>query len=115
MNLGELKELIEFCKDKGAAEVNFGELKVVFGSQTKAILQTPTIDQTKAIEDQTQQIETQALSEASQNLDEDDLAVMQIEDPVRYERMLIEGELEDDVSGSRTSDDEQSIIDGAVF
>ena len=115
MKFSELKKLIELCGDRGVSELQLGDLKIVFGRQTKDSPLTPTVVQTKATEVQTQQIEKEALVEESKNLDEDDLALMQIEDPVRYEQMLIEGELEDDGTESELRQSEQSRIDSSAF
>lgn len=105
LKFNELKKLIELCGEKGVSEISFGDLKVVFGSQTKGKSLTPTVIQTKDTEVQTQQIETEALTEISKEMDERDLSLMSIEDPTRYEQMLIEGELEDDGSGDSTIGD----------
>jgi hypothetical protein len=96
LKFGELKKLIELCGEMGVSEINFGNLRVVFGGQTKEKPLTPPTIQTKEVEVQTQQIETEALTEISREVDERDLSLMSIEDPVRFEQMLIEGELEDD-------------------
>lgn len=115
MKFGEIKKLIELCGEKGVSELQFGDLKIVFGRQTKVDPLTPTVVQTKEAEVQTQQIEKEALVEASKDLDENDLSLMQIEDPSRYEQMLIEGELEDDGTESELRHSEQSRIDSSTF
>lgn len=115
LKFAEIKKLIELCGDKGVAELQLGELKIVFGRQTKESPLTPPILQTKEIEVQTQQVEKEAFDQVSKELDENDLALMQIENPVRYEQMLIEGEIEDDGSESELRNFEQSTIDSTAF
>lgn len=112
MKFGELKKLIELCGKNGVSELSLGEFKVVFASQTKEVAETPAVIQTKETEVQSQVVEKEALAQASKDLDENDLAVMQIEDPIRYEQLMIERELEDDgPSGRSISEHEQSIAD----
>lgn len=114
LKFGEIKKLIELCEQKGVSEFVLGDMRVVFRAQTKVSLQTPAVVQTKAAEDQTQQVEKIAFREMSRDIDEEDLALMQIEDPIRYEQMLIEGELEDDRSGHTSVDEQQSAIDSRL-
>ena len=110
----ELKKLIELCRDTGVSEFSFGDIRVVFGGQTKAVPLTPTDFQTKESEVSAQQIEKEAFTESSAELDERDLSLMQVENPAMYEQLLIEGELEDDGSGSDVRDAEQSAIDASL-
>lgn len=111
LKFAELKELIETCGKNGVRELSLKDFKVVFGSQTKEIPLTPTVYQTKEAEVQSQLVEKEALTQASHELDENDLAVMQVEDPVRYEQLMIEREIEDDRSRSGITDIEQSVAD----
>lgn len=89
-----------------------GDFKVVFGGQTKDSPLTAPVIQTKETEVQSQKVEKEALSKISQELDENDLALMQIQDPHRYEQLMIEREIEDDGPRSAGLDEhEQSIAD----
>jgi hypothetical protein len=104
LKFGEIKKLIELCRGAGVSEIALGDMRIVFGGQTKDAPQTASSFQTKETEVQTQQIEMEALRDSSKELDERDLSIMQVEDPSRYEQMLIEGELEDDGSGGEFGD-----------
>lgn len=113
--LKDIVRLLEACKKSGVSELVLGGLQVVFKGQTKDSLEMPTASQTKEAEVQSQIVEKEALTQASEALDERDLAVMQIEDPVRYEQLMIERQIEDDGPGGRTiTEHEQSIIDAQL-
>lgn len=109
----ELKKLIELCDKRNVSLFHVGDLKIVFGRQTKESPLTPPAFQTKESEVQAEQIESQAIVQASKELDDSDLSIMQIENPSRYEQMLLEGELEDDGSESEFRDAEQLLVDRA--
>lgn len=112
MSFRELKSLVELCGKMGVSELSLGEFHVVFGVQTKDEPLTPTFVQTKDNEVQSQIVEKEALQDLSMEMDEEDLSVMQIENPTLYEQLMIERELEDDGSSStRLTDVEQSIAD----
>lgn len=107
----ELKKLIELCGNNGVTEFSLGDFKVVFGGQTKDTPLTTSRNQTKVDEVQSQVVEKEALAQASQDMDDEDLAVMQVVDPSRYEQLMIERELEDDGSDAGITGYEQSIAD----
>ena len=112
LKLGEMKKLIELCGKNGVSELSLGDFKVVFGNQTKEIPLTPTAIQTKEADAQSQVVEQEALIELSRDLDENALAIMQVEDPVRYEQLMVERELEDvGTDGAGLDEFEQSIAD----
>ena len=112
MKFKEIKSLIELCGKMGVSEFSLGDLKVVFGGQTKDSPLTPTAHQTKEAEVQSQIVEKEALTQIAQEMDEAELSVMQIENPRLFEQLMIERELEDDGSSStRLTDVEQSIAD----
>lgn len=107
-----MRKLIELCGTNGVAELSVGDFKVVFGNQTKESPITPTAIPTKEAEAQSQVVEMESLQAASRELDQDDLATMAVEDPIRFEQLMIERELEDDGrNGPGLDDHEQSIAD----
>lgn len=76
-------------------ELNLGDLRLVFGGQTKVSSQTPTSVQTKDEEIKANQIVLDGLETETIQTSEEQLEFMRIENPARFEQLMIEGELVD--------------------
>lgn len=95
ISLKEVKELLRHLNKFGAKSFEGFGLKLEFHNTTP-VVETRTVRQTKASAKNAAEIEQ--LSFLSENADvvEDRISSALIEDPAEYERLLREGELEDD-------------------
>ncbi len=98
----DLKAIIRECAKRGVAELKIGDFHIKFGSvediqapKAKSEIKAPSKAVLKAAENQ-------ALVAENAEHNENMLANLQLEDPVAFEKMLIEGELEED--GKKTYD-----------
>lgn len=92
----DLKALVRECAKRGVAELKIGNVHIKFGGVTpaktpeaKSEILAPTAEELKSAEQK-------SLVEENVSFAEDRLALLQLEDPVAYERMIIERELEED-------------------
>lgn len=113
--------MIETSAKAGVSELKFGDLHVKFGRPTENIVgmsippqyHYPFVQQNPASpskndlsEDQHNQQAKESLEVDEIRLREEQLALALVEDPVRYEELLREGELSDDVDSADSEDDE---------
>lgn len=100
MSLGadDIKKIVKACKQAGVTELKVGDLVVKFGRhpdtvsiESTRVVELPLIPDAKELE------ETQKLSELQTEADEGDemVANLLLEDPERYEQLLVERELGD--------------------
>lgn len=90
----DLAKLIKICKASGVSELKIGDTEIKFGGsedpqlyQTRDTVRVPTAKQLR---------ETEELINIKENVDfvDDQLALMQIENPAQLEELLIQRELE---------------------
>jgi hypothetical protein len=93
----EIKDIIKTCAEYGVSRVKIGEIEVVFGENTQIspkIAKKPLKvkdNPTKRIE-----VEQEAIGQAEVKLKEDYIDNLLLEDPAEYERLAIQGELSDE-------------------
>ncbi len=80
----------------GVARLEMGNLKVEFGdSLGQAIPAPPRRQARRADMQQIEKNEAQAIAEVEQKVREDEMANLILEDPLAYERLVANGELDD--------------------
>lgn len=88
-------KIIEACRANGVSELNLGDLRISFGDQTKVHSETPTVIQTKETEESEATEIRDELEKQVIETNEELLDFMNIENPQRFEQLMIEGKLED--------------------
>lgn len=104
----EVCRIIKLGKKAGLSELKFGELHVSFKSPieqvAKATMRQPRIPSVP-VKAPTENTQKEALAQDELRLREDQLAMALIEDPVRYEQLLRDGELSDELDTGADGDD----------
>jgi hypothetical protein len=106
--IADLERLLKACKDMGVAELSNGDFSVKFvtGDAARVSLQTgdaaPAPDQTE-LRQSVEQAEADQVEADAQ----EELALMQIEDPEQFEELLIQRELE---QSEQTDSDDDTFI-----
>lgn len=91
-----LKQILQVCRAFGVSEIEFQGIKVTFGEPvSKPKSSKPRTYRTKASEAMIKEVESEGLEQASMELDEEDIALGHIEDPLGFENKLIRKELVD--------------------
>jgi uncharacterized protein with PhoU and TrkA domain len=90
----DLISLIKICASNSVREIRCGELVVSFDRQTRDETNELSSPRPKVAESVIKEVRDEALLKQSFESTEEIMAHLQIEDPVQYERMLLEGELE---------------------
>jgi hypothetical protein len=91
----ELKEMIRVLRKNGVKRYKNGDLEIVLEDQTIDTSKTSSTSKPRASR-KADQIEKDAfVAEEIQTKDEQ-LSLLQIENPVEFEKMLLEGDLEDE-------------------
>lgn len=108
----EIRVILEACEKTGVAELAFGDFQVIFGLKPRKIweesdqsLAQPEPFQshsrpTVGIVGIQENIARKALEDDEIALKEDQIADLLIEDPVELERMVRDGEITDEFTGS---------------
>lgn len=101
LNFKELCSIIKTCSGHNVSELKFGDLHVTFHRTVKSELEQtapvqPTHTDTEISDEQREQIAKAALERDEISTREDQLDQMLIESPSDYERLIAEGDLEDD-------------------
>ncbi len=97
--------IIRVCGETGVQELKLGELQISFKADQKALVAHGTQTPTESQESESQPSGLLAVvsehqtefefDEDEQDLKEERLALMQIEDPAGYEKLLASGDLDD--------------------
>lgn len=95
----EVCALIKACGESGVSSLKWGNLQVSFERSPKEPETPPAIPDTE-ISEEIAQSGTRRLEQEEFNTKEDELATMLIENPLEYERMLTNRELESKDSGN---------------
>lgn len=91
--------ILKACHDSGVSEFSFEKLKVKFGpSQVTEEMVTPVAPHVA------REFEAEAIAQAEMKIKEDQLANLPLEDPLRYEELIAEGDLSD-ARGKETEND----------
>ena len=107
----EVCSILKACGEAQVSVLKFRNLYVKFGGPAehqKNDLATvsPIIPETE-ISEQASNVSTEALLKEARLTKEERLALLQIEDPHEYEKLLFSGELEDDKTGEMTDGESQ--------
>ncbi len=103
LTFSQVCSILKACGESRVAELKFGDLHVTFHPPVKEgpeaqqyFPTTPTPPEAEISDQQREQLEKHALAEDERRVKEEQLQQMLIEDPAGYERLLAEGELEQD-------------------
>ena len=92
----ELKEIIEHCSNFGVTRIKLDEVEIDFVGGAQNISHPISPETTRAQARQNQA----SLKDEEKNLRDDQIANLLVEDPVRYEEMLAQGEILDETRGT---------------
>lgn len=112
LSFRELCSIIKTCGSNNVAELKFGDLHVRFHQAVVVQQQQPpkvetTHPDTEISDEQREQLENVALVRDEIATKEDQLDQMLIESPSEYERLIAEGDLEDDGKTGNVDNAEQ--------
>lgn len=99
LDIDNLKEFFKLCKKNEVQSIEYQGIRVVFLEQTN--LKTPLARLNKSQEKKSLANTLAGNEKESMELSDEESENMHLEDPVEYERKIIEGELESD----RSADD----------
>lgn len=91
----ELIKLVRACRASGVSELNFGDIHLVLHEKTRTHSTSPVIQTKEADQAKVEEISETDRLKSEVEMREEQLAYMQIENPARYEQLLIERDLED--------------------
>lgn len=100
MTVKDVIRLIVACKENGVTEFQFGELRLLFGTRPEK--PSEEIAPSAAIPSENlkaqEQVSEFAQAEDAQLQEEEDVALMVVEDPLEMERMIADGVLIDEIA-----------------
>ena len=97
----EIIAIIRTCRAQGVSSFQHGDLHICFGTPAIEKSTNPAEPPAIGTEGEIARIETEGLIQEEIKVKDDELATMLIEDPARYEELLSEGDLTDEVADDR--------------
>lgn len=94
MEAKDLAKLIHACRRAGVSELKVGDVSIKFGSGDSAILKEQKNEILVPSSDELRLESEKALITENVENAEEQLSNMQLEDPARFEQLLVERELE---------------------
>lgn len=91
----ELVRVIRACHKAGVTELKIGEILVKFGNGDTPERKTAGAAIPTVTEAELKEVQQHLLVEENLEHAEEQLSLMQLEDPAQYERLILERELED--------------------
>lgn len=94
----DICDIIKACKGSGISELSVGDLIIRRGvGEDTALVDTPIARSRPILEEK---VGVESLAEQEQMTKEDQLALLRIENPLEYERLLIAQDLIDSTEGA---------------
>lgn len=111
--LSKIESILKACATSGVSELKFGPLHVKFGGTPEHVAEAPSVDLRPTIPapeiaeaPNHEVMNREALAEDEMLAREERLALLQIEDPLEFEKQLISGEIEPDESIAESDSEE---------
>ena len=98
LNAKDICDIIKACKGSGISELAVGDLIIRRGNPEALVEGIPTARAKPLLEEK---IGVESLQTDEQMTKEDRLALLQLEDPLEYERLMLAGDLIDSTEGAK--------------